>query len=143
MISRIHEGCEMRKRYRSHGLAFVVVLLAVGCGSRTGDVSGKVLYKGKPLSGGSVTFFHSKGASSSRIDNDGSYTVFKVPVGEAKITVQSLRAEGLSTPVRQQMIKAIKSGVVEGRKTSPQNERGPRIDGSSVFRIISAFAAAV
>lgn len=63
-----------------------LLLSAAGCGSR-GTVSGKVLYKGKPLPGGGVIFIHDRGAFSSPIQEDGSYRIDKVPVGPVKITL--------------------------------------------------------
>jgi hypothetical protein len=65
-----------------------------GCGSSTGTVSGKVTYNGKPLKGGSVTFFVS-GAKpdrvSAEIDRDGKYTAYNVPAGKAIVTVDTDR----------------------------------------------------
>jgi hypothetical protein len=66
-----------------------VVLLAAGCSSR-GTVSGKVLYKGKPLPGGSVIFIHQQGAFSSGIREDGSYSIDRIPTGPVKIAVIGL-----------------------------------------------------
>ncbi len=54
------------------------------------EVSGKVLFNGKPVSGGEVTFVAVKGgfASGGRIDESGNYKV-TAPVGEVKITVDN------------------------------------------------------
>jgi hypothetical protein len=91
----------------------LLVLAASGCGNRTGTVSGKVFYQGKPLPGGNVNFM-SEGPSatvkSSTIQSDGSYSVSGVPVGLAKITVQGLaqrrlaefKGQGGSTEQREQ-----------------------------------------
>lgn len=103
-------------RGRHAGQAFLVPLLGLlvaGCGSQ-GNISGKVLYQGKPLRGGTVTFFTPhKGAMSCIITSDGNYSVSRVPVGEVKIAVQCLslrpRAAG---PMRQMVQQAVKSGKV-------------------------------
>jgi hypothetical protein len=68
------------------------VLLAGGCGSKTGTVSGKVVYKGEAVPGGFVNFIPQSGPDQrtvfpGRIDSSGNYTVSGVPVGPVKILV--------------------------------------------------------
>jgi hypothetical protein len=69
---------------------FVLVGLP-GCGGSTGTVTGKVSYKGTLLKGGNITFLgeEGKGSMSAPIGEDGSYKLDRVPVGEAKITVET------------------------------------------------------
>ena len=73
-------------------------LATIGCGNPTGTVSGKVYYQEKPLKGGNVTFVNTEQKVSrlAPIQEDGSYKVEKVPVGEVTITVetQSLKPAG-------------------------------------------------
>lgn len=66
-----------------------LLVLAAGCGSKGGTVSGKVYYKDQPLPAGFVQFFpEGKGGDfSSPIKEDGSYSISKVPPGPVKITV--------------------------------------------------------
>jgi len=77
----------------------LLVLLAVGCGRSSveqAEVSGKVLYRGKPLPGGVVTFLSSKGFSgTAAVGADGSYRL-RAPVGSVKISVDNrmLRKQG-------------------------------------------------
>jgi len=77
----------------------LLVLASGGCGSAAGTVSGKVSYQGKPLPGGYVNF-QSEGDKSvlktSRIKEDGSYSVSGLPLGPAKISVQGLSARRLA-----------------------------------------------
>jgi hypothetical protein len=72
-------------------------LLALpGCAGRasTGNISGVVKYKGEPVTAGTVSFFAETNAvCSGQIDRDGNYTVIGVPTGNAKITVQTPRAD--------------------------------------------------
>src|SRR5437870_6554708 len=61
-------------------LALLLILLALGCGSKqkfdTAEVSGTVLFKGKALPGGEVTFAKVDGiAVNAVIDEDGHYTI--------------------------------------------------------------------
>jgi len=58
-----------------------------GCGEQTGTVTGKVLFDGKPLSRGQVTFISDSGTPRPAvIDHDGKYTL-QIPPGNFKITV--------------------------------------------------------
>lgn len=63
-------------------------LACLGCGVKTGDVSGTVTYKGKLLPTGAVTFLdaNKQPVGSSPI-RDGNYSVSKVPVGTITILV--------------------------------------------------------
>jgi hypothetical protein len=77
------------------GLFFAVVILSFGCGkdphtTEYGEVSGKVIFQGKPLPGGDVSFIAVKGAfaSSGPIEEDGSYKI-KAPLGEVQIGVNN------------------------------------------------------
>lgn len=64
------------------------VVACIGCGTGTGDVTGTVTYKDKPLPGGTVTFLDAGGTFyQSEIQPDGTYEVIGVPVGEAKVAV--------------------------------------------------------
>ncbi len=74
--------------------SFVALALAVqvvaGCGVATGNVSGKVTYKNKPLNAGTVTFIGQNNAVlTSVITDDGRYSISKCPVGEVKITIST------------------------------------------------------
>jgi hypothetical protein len=91
------------------GLVVPIGLLAAGCGSK-GDVSGKVLYNGKPLTGGVVTFIPAsgKGAYNSNIKEDGSYSMTKVPTGKAKITVKSVAPGGTLSPMEKRIAEGMK-----------------------------------
>lgn len=69
-------------------LPCLAVLALVGCGPATGSISGKVTYKDKPLTGGTVTFLTSDNkVKTAIIKTDGNYTIDKVAVGDAKIGV--------------------------------------------------------
>jgi hypothetical protein len=73
-------------------LALALCLGAVGCGSSTGTITGKVYYKNTPLKGGTVNFLTSdkKVNQLSEIQEDGSYKIEKMPVGEVTITVETI-----------------------------------------------------
>jgi len=74
------------------------LVLAAGCsggggGSKfaTAEVSGKVLFKGKPLPGGSVSFLPDKTggvAATATIDEQGNYKI-TAPVGPVRISVDN------------------------------------------------------
>src|SRR5262249_20108960 len=81
-------------------LALGVVLGVAGCavgGSGTGTVTGKVMYKGAPLKGGNVYFFvDDKNPGIGEIQEDGTYRAEKVPIGVAKVGVDT---ESLKPPM--------------------------------------------
>jgi hypothetical protein len=77
------------------GLFLGLMTLLGGCGKPLDstehvEVTGKVLFKGKPLPGGQVNFVAVKGgfASSGHIDETGNYKI-KAPAGEVIITVSN------------------------------------------------------
>ncbi len=95
-------------------LVFVsLALLGAGCNSR-GEVSGKVVFHGKPLPGGAVTFYTPKGVLSTQISEDGSYSLSGIPTGTSKITVATAPPRGMRvSPRMQPMLKDIKSGKIQ------------------------------
>jgi hypothetical protein len=71
-------------------LTLVLSLGTAGCGGSKGTVSGKVYYKDAPLKGGNVTFVNAdKQSYLVAIQEDGSYSIEKVPPGEIKIAVET------------------------------------------------------
>ena len=75
---------------RPWGAATVLLVLAAGCGPGKGDVSGTVQYQGRPLPGGTITFFDQKHrVTASPIGSDGRYAVAGVTAGPVKITVST------------------------------------------------------
>lgn len=68
---------------------FPLLVLAVGCGKGGGTVSGKVYYKGKGVTRGSVQFLPEGqgGNFTAVIGSDGSYSISQLPRGPAKIIV--------------------------------------------------------
>jgi hypothetical protein len=81
-------------------LALLLLLAAVGgCGPARGKLSGQVLYKGKPLPGGWVTFRPADPAENTVpafIDPDGNYEV-TLPVGDVTISVDNREWEPISS----------------------------------------------
>ena len=69
------------------GLSLLALLLN-SCGGRpTGVVSGKISYRGQPLSLGTVAMLAEDGTVASGMIRDGQYKVEGVPVGQVKIMV--------------------------------------------------------
>jgi len=98
-----------------------LLVLAVGCGGRRtsvdyAEVSGTVKYKGKPVTGGRVTFITTQGGftGSGDLDEKGHYTA-KAPVGEVQISVDNRmlggaaavqgRRGGAGGPAKKPMLK--------------------------------------
>lgn len=65
-------------------------LMAAGCGSSQGTVSGKVTYKGAIVKGGTVRVVPEKGSpATGDIQEDGTYKISHVPTGPAKVSVET------------------------------------------------------
>jgi hypothetical protein len=112
---------------------FCLLVVVTGCSSY-GSISGKVTYQNRPLTGGTVLFTSSsgKGSQSSPIREDGSYTITKMPIGLAKVAIQSAsgqQSKGIKGPPAGMMPKAgqmpegVKSGVY-----NPSATKGPGED---------------
>jgi hypothetical protein len=99
--------------------SLIVGLLALmtGCGQNPrsvdhAEVSGKVLFHGKPLPGGRLNFITVQGAfaSSGKIDNDGHYTL-AAPVGDAQISVMNEKIpSAFSDPQKSGLKYTVKPG---------------------------------
>ena len=62
-----------------------------GCAKPTGNLSGKVSYKGTALKGGNVALVNTEGktVAASSIEEDGSYSIANVVVGEYTVCVET------------------------------------------------------
>jgi hypothetical protein len=80
-------------------LTLVALLGLAGCtgSSNTGTVKGKVTYKGQPLKGGTVSFQVGEkyAPQPAEIQEDGTYVAENVPLGTAKVAVET---ESLKPP---------------------------------------------
>jgi hypothetical protein len=68
------------------------VLLITGCSSSSNPsrISGKVTYKDKLVTGGTITFLHKDGGTFTyRIGADGTYSGSELPIGEMTVTVET------------------------------------------------------
>ena len=80
------------------GLAFVV-----GCGPKiapTGEVYGKVMYKEKPVTAGTVKFTPANGGDpvTTELGVDGTYRATGVPIGSMKVSIETLHFKNLTPP---------------------------------------------
>jgi hypothetical protein len=99
------------------------VLAAAGCGGSAtehAEVSGRVLYKGEPVTGGRVTFVATKGgfAATANIDENGNYKI-KAPVGDVQIGVDNsmLNPRTTTAPApKGEKLKKFGGGTAEGVK---------------------------
>jgi len=104
-------------------LAVGLLALAVGgCGGpATGDVSGRVSYKGKPLAFGSVVFFvEQRPPVVAVIGLDGRYAARGVLAGPVRVTVHSVNPVAEVADVRARLAaKGEDPNTVEGPAFSP------------------------
>lgn len=106
---------------------WVVLLLPVlaGCGGkRTGFVTGKVTFRGQPVTSGAVTFYSEDGrVDSGQLSIEGNYTIAQAPRGVVKVTV----VPGQPRPAPK-LNKSVPGGVssVEHPKTEQPPTHGAR-----------------
>lgn len=89
-----------------------LLTLTTGCGEKNAssaehaEVTGKVLFQGKPLPGGKVSFVAINGgfASSGLIDENGNYQI-KAPVGDVEIGVTNQMLQSKSGPKGPKVLK--------------------------------------
>src|SRR5215467_11553492 len=112
-----------------HRLPVWVVLLLLlpvlaGCGGkRTGFVTGKVTFKGQPVTSGSVTFYGEDGrVDSGQLSIEGNYTIAQAPRGVVKVTV--VPAQPRSAPKLKKNPGSVSS--VEHPKTDQTPTHGAR-----------------
>ena len=88
------------------GALLLLATAVVGCGGM-GDVSGVVKYNGEPLEFGTIQFLGSDGIPySAKIEAGGKYSI-RVPVGEAKVAITSIKSTDLvGTPKKAPQDKA-------------------------------------
>jgi hypothetical protein len=85
----------------------VLAVAAAGCGGKrvsyeTAEVTGKVMFKGKPLPGGRLNFVAEQGgvASNGTIDENGNYKI-TAPMGDVRISIDNkfLEKKGATGPI--------------------------------------------
>lgn len=85
---------------RMLSLSIATLILCVGCGAPTGRITGTVTFDGKPLPAGRITFLcfgEGRPVLSSPIA-DGRYLMEAVPVGGARIAVETFNTEAFRQP---------------------------------------------
>jgi hypothetical protein len=100
--------CSSRPRRAAGGWVFVAALVLAGCaGKPMGNVSGKVTYRGQPVTRGTVQFYdpeQGRGASGP-LDASGAYTL-SAPIspGNYKVYIQPPLPEQLPPGTRQKAV---------------------------------------
>jgi hypothetical protein len=108
--------------------AGVVVTSLPGCSASKAAASGKVTYKGKPLTMGTVFLVGADGIAVPGVINpDGTYRVEGVAIGAAKIGVSSPK------PVTREMAARARKGRAPANAPTPQ-------DGANWFEIPEKYA---
>ncbi|MCE9567240.1 MAG: hypothetical protein K8U57_35000 [Planctomycetes bacterium] len=85
-------------RIRAAGAFLAIAAFLVGCGGGTdsGDVSGTVVYDGKPIEEGSISFTpeDGNGPTAGGSIKSGKYTAPKVHLGTAKVSISGAKVTG-------------------------------------------------
>jgi hypothetical protein len=82
----------------SAGLVLLVVLVGCGKRSRSGEVTGKVTYKGQPVNDAALLLYPAGGGPERTpltipVDGEGNYRIADVPPGEYRVVVQGAAGE--------------------------------------------------
>lgn len=121
-------------------LSLGLLTLLAGCGKNPHsaehtDVSGKVLFQGKPLPGGIVSFVAVNGgfAATGTIDENGNYQI-KAPVGDVEISVMNRMLQSSSgskrMPPRLKKAEATENQLLKGRWVKiPSHYEDPQTSG--------------
>ena len=97
-------------------LAFFALVAGCGGAGAKGKMSGKVLYSGKPVTGGSVIFrpdAPSENTVVTQIDANGNYTV-SLPLGPVKIAVDNKDLRPVEAELKKQPRPNFPKGAVVG-----------------------------
>lgn len=107
---------------KGHVWLVLLLLLAVGGCGKSGQISGKVKYKGKPLPSGRIVFFNSadRQVASASISSDGSYAA-TVPSGTLKLAVVTPS----SSQTLRSLPKAKQKNILEGIKKMKKGAFNP------------------
>lgn len=111
-------------------LSLGLFLLLAGCGQTPhsvdhAEVSGKVLFQGKPLPGGRVNFLAINGgfASSADIDENGNYQI-NAPVGDVEIAVTNQMLKAKTEPKKGSL--APKEAEAKQKEADGKKHRSPK-----------------
>src|SRR5262245_7735113 len=65
---------------------------------KSGNVEGKITYNGNPLKGGTISFHNADGTMvTAKIKTDGTFRLADVPVGKARVTIETESAKPKGT----------------------------------------------
>src|SRR5438046_4965070 len=105
-------------------LPLILLTTLSGCGGETATLSGKVTYRGRPVTSGSIIVVHEDGtARVGVIEPDGTYAVEGVKRGRVKIGVFSpdpAHARSILTPDENRAKEALKHVKGAKKATKPK-----------------------
>jgi hypothetical protein len=120
---------ESRWCRRAVGVVALLLLPVVsGCGPGQAKVTGRVLYDGKPVTGGRVTFMPDGAANpvTVNLDEQGNYEAV-LPTGDVKVSVDNRALEprpALPTGIPPGLPGGAAAKLAEARKANPQHATG-------------------
>jgi hypothetical protein len=136
-MGRIYQRTACRALSAAALLALICFIVA-GCGggSSAGKAiaEGKVTYKGKPVTGGTINFIFESGAFPGQITPDGGFRVPNLPTGKATVTVstQQLRGKGYMPAFDTSKIPASMKDMLASMKKAKEEGGGAAAAGTYV-----------
>jgi hypothetical protein len=127
-LDRLKADLETAQKENARLKETISSLKAAGA-SESGRVTGKVVYRGRPLPAGSVTFHAADGKAAFGMIDDGVYQVRGVPAGKVRITVETASARrvlltglpGLAGAEEEAKARESKTPVVPTKYTNPDS----------------------
>lgn len=103
-------------------IVVIVALNAFGVFGGTGGISGRVLFEGKPLPNGRITFINTSGRAqteSTHIEADGTYKIARFPTGDAVVTVETFDMRKVKATKPPDFTKNIRDSVHKDKVATP------------------------
>jgi hypothetical protein len=119
---------QVRERNWGRQAPWLILALVAfsGCAPARGTISGKVLYRGQPLKGGTVQFFsEDQSVASGLLDANGYYQVANVHPGQARVSVVANAA----VPLGLRRVNRTAPAAARFSKASPGTMNLDKVDG--------------
>lgn len=120
----------------SSRLSIVAIAMVLGCGSPTAVVTGKVTYKGTPVTSGVVVFIDDAGRATlpANVRSDGTFDINRASLGRARVSFDNLAPPPLpkakpGSPLAEDAEFKQMAAAVENYTATPSKYKDPTKSG--------------